>query len=267
MSHQHLPFIHEIPFSPHTRVFTTTRHGGQSKGDYATFNIYTGSGDNPNDALQNRILLCKAFKIKSENIFLPGQTHGCNPIIITRELLQKDHSDISFALQDKDIIMTDLTDCCIGVSTADCIPIILYSPISHSATAIHAGWRGTHNRIVPIAIQQMCDTWQITPRDIHAVIGPGIAIESFEVGQEVYDAFKDKGFDMSKIAIKKDKWHIDLPLSNKLLLLDAGIPEAQISDIGIDTYTHHRDFFSARRLGLRSGRIFTGIILSDKNQE
>ena len=98
--------------------------------------------------------------------------------------------------------------------------------------------------------------------DISAVIGPGISLAAFEVGDEVYEAFRLAGFPMDRIARKQEKWHIDLPEANRLQLLDFGVPSAAIETAGICTYTHCDDFFSARRLGIRSGRMLTGIMLN-----
>lgn len=85
-----------------------------------------------------------------------------------------------------------------------------------------------------------------------------------EVGDEVYDAFKESGFDMSLISMKKKetgKYHIDLWEANRIELLNAGVPAEQIEVAGICTYIHHDEFFSARRLGIDSGRILSGIMI------
>ena len=55
------------------------------------------------------------------------------------------------------------------------------------------------------------------------------------------------------------KWHIDLPLCNRLELEETGV--SQIAMSGICTYQQSEDFFSARKLGINSGRILTGIVL------
>ena len=110
------------------------------------------------------------------------------------------------------------------------------------------------------------------PADLRVQIGPGISLDSFEVGDEVYDAFAAAGFDMPKISRRlsltsihsphtsNEKWHIDLPKCNRLQLIAAGIPETHISVANICTVKQSDTFFSARRLGIQSGRIFTGII-------
>ncbi|MBQ2878537.1 MAG: laccase domain-containing protein, partial [Bacteroidaceae bacterium] len=56
-------------------------------------------------------------------------------------------------------------------------------------------------------------------------------------------------------------WHIDLWEANRLQLLGCGVMEEQISVSGICTYSRHNEFFSARRLGINSGRIFNGIMM------
>ena len=94
-----------------------------------------------------------------------------------------------------------------------------------------------------------------------AVIGPGISLKNFEVGDEVYDEFAAGGFDMDRIARRYDKWHINLALCNRLQMEETGVSHEAITDCGVCTYDNIGDYFSARRLGTESGRICTGIFL------
>ena len=57
------------------------------------------------------------------------------------------------------------------------------------------------------------------------------------------------------------KWHLNLPLCNKQILLHCGVAEENIQDCGICTFQHSDEYFSARKLGIESGRIYTGILL------
>lgn len=165
---------------------------------------------------------------------------------------------------------------CIGVSTADCIPVLLYDEEHRATAAIHAGWRGTQARIVSKAIDEMGVAYKTDAKKLKAVIGPGISQKNFEVGDEVYAAFEAAGFDMTTLAkqeIKRNpdatdpsklfekKWHIDLILANRQLLEFAGVAPENINESNICTYDNVADYFSARRLGTESGRIYTGIIL------
>jgi copper oxidase (laccase) domain-containing protein len=97
------------------------------------------------------------------------------------------------------------------------------------------------------------------------VIGPSISANVYEVGEEVVDNFRDAGFDISRIVtVRNQSFYLDLWEANKQSLQSAGITDDHIEISGICTFTEHDRFFSARRLGIKSGRIATGIMLKDK---
>ena len=83
---------------------------------------------------------------------------------------------------------------------------------------------------------------------------------SFEVGDEVYEAFEAAGFDMPCIARRDEKWHLRPWEANRMQLLSKGVKKENVEVAGICTYQNYTDFFSARRLGIRSGRILSGIM-------
>ena len=102
----------------------------------------------------------------------------------------------------------------------------------------------------------------MNPVTTKAIIAPGISLDAFEVGDEVYDAFRKASFPMDKVARRYgEKWHIDLPEANRLQLVACGVSEKNIFLSGVCTHTSYEDFFSARRLGIKSGRIFNGIMI------
>ena len=91
-----------------------------------------------------------------------------------------------------------------------------------------------------------------------------ISQAAFEVGEEVVKAFQMAGFPMERILRRNaetQKAHIDLWETNRLQLLEAGLLSEHIEIAGICTYIRYEDYFSARRLGVKSGRILTGICL------
>ena len=114
------------------------------------------------------------------------------------------------------------------------------------------------------AISEMRVAFGSDASALHAVIGPGILLESFEVGHEVYEEFAQAGFDMDKVARLYDKWHIDLPECNRQQLVASGVLAENIQMAGIDTFAATDDFFSARRLGKESGRIYTAIMIEQQ---
>lgn len=234
----------------HVVAFSTTRHGGCSTGNYSGFNINNYCGDETSHIVENRRSLAAVLGIDDNHIMMPHQVHGTE--------VRRIDGPQQEVIEGVDAVMTDVPQLCIGVSTADCIPILLYDETHHAVCAVHAGWRGTVKRIVHAAIHAMHATYGTEPFQLKAVIGPGISLESFEVGDEVYQQFADAGFNMGQIARKYSKWHIDLPLCNRLQLEEWGVKDIYMS--GICTYQQYKDYFSARRLGVNSGRIFTGIM-------
>ncbi|MBR5688310.1 MAG: peptidoglycan editing factor PgeF [Prevotella sp.] len=242
-------------------AFSTMRQGvGVSQGAYACFNINHYCGDEPQAVQVNRRLLCEAIGVDMGRLVIPHQTHGTAVRLIEEDFFTLSHPERARMLEGVDAVMTDMAGVCIGVSTADCIPVLLCDEAHHAVCAVHAGWRGTVARIVQSAVREMKAAYQTRPGQLRAVIGPGISLKNFEVGDEVYQAFAEAGFDMSAMARRYEKWHIDLPLCNQMQLEEAGVPSAQIHQAKICTYDDYDRFFSARRLGIRSGRIFTGIM-------
>ena len=270
--------LHYYDFGEGVTAFSTTRRGGYSTGQYGEFNINRYCGDDNEHILQNRTLLCRMLGIEDDRLLMPHQTHDTRVALIGNGFLALSAAEQQAALEGIDAVMTEVPGLCIGVSTADCIPILLYDPEHRAVCAVHAGWRGTVGRIVQKAVMVMTAAYGSRPDMILAQIGPGISLDCFEVGQEVYDAFAAAGFNMSAISRRYpsrpqpspgtlsnmellEKWHIDLPACNRLQLLDSGLQQTAITLSGICTYKQHDTFFSARRLGISSGRIFTGIMI------
>lgn len=252
---------------PKATAFSTTRHGGCSKGRHGAFNINHYCGDDEADIARNLAALKKLLGV--EQVVLPHQTHGTEVRLITHQPPAEGWQN---ALEGVDAVMTADTGICIGVSTADCIPILLYDEVHHAAAAVHAGWRGTAKRIVEKTVESMRNSFGTRPEELKAVIGPGISLDAFEVGDEVYEQFSDEGFPMDKIARRYPallpptggieggfKWHIDLPHCNFLQLQETAV--RQIEMTGICTYQQSEDFFSARKQTVDSGRIFTAIVM------
>ena len=259
------PILRFYDFGQDVVAFSTTRQGGYSEGNYGQFNINRYCGDNTEAIAQNRQALCQLLQIDNRHLLMPHQVHLTEIVMIDDDFLCLDDDERLQHLEGKDAIMTDRTGVCIGVSTADCIPVLLYDRTHHAICAIHAGWRGTVARVVEKVVQTMTATYGTNPIDVVAQIGPGISLDSFEVGDEVYDTFAQAGFDMAAISQKQAKWHIDLPTCNKLQLMAMGVKPDRISVSDICTYKTHDTFFSARRLGINSGRIFTAIMMKSSH--
>lgn len=254
-----LPLLHEYQLASGVRAFSTTRQGGVSVGPYASFNINAFCGDSPASLSANKALLARKLGLPETSILLPHQVHGERHLCVEADFFSKSERQQADLLEGVDIIMTPLKRICVGVSTADCVPVLLYDERQGVACAVHAGWRGTVGRAVCKALRVMVERYATEPSDVKAAIGPCISLRAFEVGDEVYERFQAAGFDMPLISRRYAKWHIDLPECNRLQLLAMGLRAENIQVSGICTYTHSDRFFSARKLGTFSGRIYSGI--------
>ena len=255
------PELLEYTLGTGVRAFTTTRLGGCSEGTYASFNINEYCGDRPDHIRANRAALCHALGIGPEALILPHQVHGTTVREVNAALLRHDAATRHALLEGVDAVMTDVAGVCVGVSTADCLPILLHDPEHHAACAVHAGWRGTVARIAQRAVAAMAEAYSTRPDALRAALGPCISLECFEVGDEVYQEFAEAGFPMQRISRREAKWHIDLAECNRLQLAEAGLDPQSVAVSGLCTYSRPDDFFSARRLGAASGRLFSGIML------
>ena len=249
----------EYTFSDNIVAFSTKR--GEPQGNYGDFNITHYCGDADKHVKYCRTELCNQFGISDNALILPQQTHGSNILNVDKSFFPLCDEERNQKLYGIDAVVTSLPRVCIGVSTADCVPVLLYDEDKGVIAAIHAGWRGTVQKIVEKTINYMTAEFSTSPKNIKAVIGPSISVDAFEIGDEVYERFNAEGFDMDKIAIRRDKWHIDLWETNRILLINCGVDIENIHLSGICTYTNHQEFFSARRLGINSGRIFNGIMI------
>lgn len=244
-------------------AFHTTRHGGYSSGNYGQMNCTHYCGDETESVMRNRRLLLETLPCRIDRLVIPHQTHGNEVLVADKDFLSSGEKKQTEALYGIDALITSCRNVCLCVSTADCVPLLLYSP-SGVVAAVHAGWRGTVSKIV-------CRTLEVIERDfgcrmseVKAFIGPSISVAAFEVGDEVCDEFSIAGFDMDSVSFRNEetgKFHIDLWEANRSLMVLSGMDRNNIYCSGVCTWSNYEDVFSARRLGINSGRILSGIVL------
>ena len=189
------------------------------------------------------------------------QVHGSRIAIVDRPGMTRED------LEGYDAFITTLTGVAIGVRTADCVPVLMYDPVHRVIAAVHSGWKGTVLMISKSTVNLMGERFGTNPEDIQVVIGPAIGPDSFQVGEEVAEKFKDAGFPMETIwsfqgqgdgSPMSGGHHIDLFKANRWILEDCGIPPENIRIHDIDTYLDP-SFFSARREGTQCGRNINAI--------
>lgn len=249
---------------PRILHFTTTRRGGVSEGNYSSFNQSIYSGDDEKNVFNNRLILANHLEIQANQIIVPYQVHEDIIQVIPSDFHSyTDEKKVTF-LTGVDALITNFPDFCIGVTTADCVPILLYDPEKNVIAAIHAGWKGTVKSIAEKTVVKMQQQFGCNPQDIRAAIGPCISKDVFEVGTEVYDAFQKSGFQMNEISFfnqETEKYHIDLVEANNFSLLKVGLRSNHITSANMCTFLNDRTFFSARKLSIHSGRMLSAIML------
>ena len=197
------------------------------------------------DALQTALHIPRLYKSR--------QVHSNRIAIVTRSTGE---------LNGFDALIAATPGIGIAISTADCVPILLYAPDRRVVAAVHAGWRSSVLQIARLTVEQMSNDFGCNPRLMLAGIAPSIGPEAFEVGEEVPNAFRNAGINITPfhyINPASGKSHIDLKLANFLQLTAAGLDEENIEVADACTFTDH-SFLSARRLGVDCGRMLTGII-------
>ena len=240
--------------------FTTTRTGGVSEGTYASMNLGLYSGDKQENIRENFALLCESKKIDSKNFFIPYQTHGDETLVIDRSFLEMNISEQQILLHGKDALITNLSNVYLGISTADCVPILLYDPVQKVVAAVHAGWRGSAQLIAGQTIREMTRMFGCKPENLMGVIGPSISPEVYNVGEELIRPFMEHGFIIDRIFRHSDgKLLLDLWQANEDVLVRYGMRQENIEIARRCTFSEEDTFFSARRLGIKSGRMISVI--------
>lgn len=228
--------------------------GRSVNSDQNFFNLSYKVGD-AGEVERNRALLADSLNISPKCLIFPEQTHSVNVAVI-------DDCDSS-ALNDTDAIITKSPGICVSVMSADCVPILLYDPKKNVVGAIHSGWRGTVGQITTRTVEAMMDNFSCNPKDIAASIGPSICKEVYEVGDEVVTSVRKSFPDFYEklVFMQNGEFHFDLWHANYLQLIKLGILEDAIEVASICTYENNKDFFSARKEGLSTGRFAAGIVL------
>lgn len=185
-----------------------------------------------------------------------------------------------------DALITREKDVLLAIQTADCIPILLADTKRKAIAAIHAGWRGTLQRIAEKTIGRMQMEFGTKPSDIVAALGPGIGACCYEVGHEVTTEFAaqfpnarewfEGPFDAVASGDNDPNWlpwltmkppghsppsprvHLDLIAANRSILIKAGVPAGNISASGFCTSCRTDLFFSYRREHV-TGRMMAAI--------
>lgn len=235
-------------------IFTSRGDVGDGCSAYGGFNICHYTGDSLESVGSCRRSLAAAVGVEDENIIVPRQTHSVNVAVVDSLPV------CDGRLEGVDGVVTILNKVAIGVSTADCVPVILIDADAGVSAALHAGWRGAVGGIVAEGLRKMAGLGADLRR-IEAYIGPAICVDCFEVGEEVASRFPEQCVVRYSDGRRP---HVDLPGYVALALEREGVMAGKISRFTRDycTRCHPDRYFSARAIGVDSGRNFTFVIMT-----
>jgi polyphenol oxidase len=216
------------------------RHGGVSDGPYATLNGGLGSRDHAASVAANRVRMAQALGVRPHALLTAYQTHSPDVVIV-------DNPWSADARPHADAIVTHAPGLAIGVTTADCGPILLADPAARVIGAAHAGWRGALAGIVDSTVTAM-KSLGAQPERIYAALGPMIRQQNYEVGPDLITRFAAEDAANERFfapAARKSHAVFDLAGYIRSRLLRAGIE--QVEDLALCTYGDAAQFFSFRR--------------------
>lgn len=222
----------------------STRLGGVSPEPYG-MNLSFSVGDDEKNVLENRKRFFGSLNIPLGRIAKPNQVHGDTVLSVTT----------SGEYDSCDALITNEKNLFLVVTVADCLPILLFDPVTNTVGVVHAGWKGSKLGILGKVVQVMNKEYRVMSKNLVVYIGPSAGVCCYEVGEEVAKEFDGKYLDKTKGV----KPHLDLKQCNKDLLLEAGVQENNIEVSPDCTICKPELYHSYRRDKAKSGRMM-GVI-------
>jgi YfiH family protein len=222
----------------------TTRRGGVSRPPFDSFNLAAHVDDDPADVVENRRLL--RAHLPADPKWLT-QVHGITVA----------NADVLTAPVEADAAVARQTETVCAVLTADCLPVLFCNRAGSVVAAAHAGWRGLAAGVLEATVEAM----HVPPERILVWLGAAIGPASFEVGDEVRQAFLEH--DPLAATCFRPTGHLTLDFAPTTWLADiyalarlrlARIGVGDVHGGGLCTYADGERFFSYRR-GARTGRM------------
>ena len=229
------PLLSSIPGLRHAFF---SREGGVSEGIYAGLNGGLGSRDDPANVAENRRRMAQRIGVSPDRFLSVHQIHSPDAVLATGPW----QGDKPRA----DALVTRTEGIALGVTAADCGPILLVDPTARVIGAAHAGWKGALTGVLESTIDAM-EKLGAERGGIVAAIGPLIRQPSYEVGPEFVERFLDADAENGVFFLPGERdGHAMFDLAGfiRMRLENAGV--LMIDDTGIDTYSDER-FYSYRR--------------------
>jgi YfiH family protein len=237
-----------------------TRAGGVSEGLYTSLNGGIGSHDRAESVAENRARMAAALGVEPHRFLTAYQIHSPQVVVAEEPWTHEARPRV-------DAIVTRMRALAIGVTTADCGPVLFADPTARVIGAAHAGWRGALGGVVEATVAAM-EQLGAARGQIRAALGPMIRQASYEVGPDLIARFAAEDRASSRFftpAPRDGHALFDLGGYVAARLARAGV--TQVEDLGLCTYADPAQFFSFRRTTHRAepdyGRHVNAIALVD----
>lgn len=230
----------------------STRQGGKSTLPYTkSLNLARGRGDSDEIVSENLEIFANALGVNAKSIISVPQIHsGIVKKVDEHNAGEGTSREASFSC---DGYVTDRNDLPLAVKTADCVPVLLEARNEQGKTiavaAVHAGWRGTAERITENAVGEMIRLGA-DPKKIYAAIGPAIDVCCYEIKDDFAMSIREKlgrSYENEFIIQRNEKLFADLKGMNKRILLETGVPPQNIDICTECTCCNEELFYSHRR--------------------
>ena len=232
------------------RFAFTERTGGVSKAPYASLNLGTHVGDDPEAVAENRRRVLAALGAEEDqaHLIVPNQVHGDTVVAIDSDTDEKLAWVRDRALEGADAIVCTAPGVPVLLCFADCVPVVLTAPGGFAV--IHSGWKGTFSGIAGAAARVLAEAAGCAAHEIDVVIGPHILGDEYEVSVELMERFASRfpGIDAGAGRL------LDLSYAIRASLVDAGVEARRIVDPQLSTMRENDRFFSYRAEGGVCGR-------------
>ena len=244
---------------PHIRHAFFTRTGGVSEGVYTSLNGGVGSSDAPDKVAENRARMAATLGVAPDHFLTAYQIHSPTVVVADAPWTHENRPRA-------DAIVTSTPKLAIGVSTADCGPLLFADSEARVIGAAHAGWRGAFTGVIEATVAAM-EELGADRRRIAAALGPTISQSNYEVGPEFVQRFMEADPANAQYFVAKDRaGHAFFDLHGYIAACvhRAGIGEFE--DLDLCTYAEPDRFFSYRRTTHRAepdyGRHINAIALT-----
>lgn len=210
------------------------RLGGVSPAPFDSLNCSFLVDDHAENVIENRRRALAVLNLSERHLMVPKLTHSNKVIVLldedTPESIKGYEADGIISLSSKHVL---------GVTYADCLPIVVAAVDGSLVAAIHAGWRGILSGIIKETISEIA---KITQQKLRAAIGPALSPQGFSFAGEGLKEFIKYWPDFVH---EGQESHVDLCGVARAQLVACGVASVEkvggYTDLSLELFSHRRD--------------------------